>query len=89
MKHDQSSYFCRGPDNFCWGPAPVGLTLVTGLHRVTMTSQNLWSRYDRHFVGITWHNVWSYWMKIYHVIQTKFNQLVEENDDHQPADKAY
>ena len=24
-----------------------------------VTSQNLWSRYDRHFVGITWHNVWS------------------------------
>ena len=24
-----------------------------------MTSQNLWSRYVRHFVGITWHNVWS------------------------------
>ena len=44
-----------------------------------MTLQNLWSRYDRHFVGITCHNVWSYWMKIYHVIQTKFNQLVEEN----------
>jgi len=31
MKHDQSSYFCRGPDDFCWGPAPVGSTLVTGL----------------------------------------------------------
>jgi len=24
-----------------------------------VTSQNLWPRYDRHFVGITWHNVWS------------------------------
>jgi len=24
-----------------------------------VTSENLWSRYDRHFVGITWHNVWS------------------------------
>ena len=24
-----------------------------------MTSQNLWPRYDRHFVGVTWHNVWS------------------------------
>ena len=31
MEHDQSSYFCRGPDDFCWGPAPVGPTLVTGL----------------------------------------------------------
>ena len=27
----QSSYFCRGPDDFCWGPAPIGSTLVTGL----------------------------------------------------------
>ena len=24
-----------------------------------MKSQNLWSHYVRHFVGITWHNVWS------------------------------
>ena len=24
-----------------------------------VTSRNLWPRYDRHFVGITWHNVWS------------------------------
>ena len=24
-----------------------------------VTSQYLWLRYDRHFVGITWHNVWS------------------------------
>jgi len=30
MEHDQSSYLCRGPDDFCWGPAPVGPTLVTG-----------------------------------------------------------
>ena len=30
MEHDQSSNFCRGPDDFCWGPAPVGPTLVTG-----------------------------------------------------------
>jgi len=30
LKHEQSSYFCRGPDEFCWGPAPVGPTLVTG-----------------------------------------------------------
>ena len=30
LEHDQSSYFCGGPDDFCWGPAPVGPTLVTG-----------------------------------------------------------
>ena len=34
MEHDQSSYFCRNPDNFCWGPAPVDPTLVTGLRAV-------------------------------------------------------
>ena len=33
MEHDQSSYFSRGPDDFCWGPAPVGSTLVTGAGR--------------------------------------------------------
>ena len=48
-----------------------------------MTSQNLWSRYDRHFVGITGHNALSYMAmaKIYRVIQVKLNQLglVQEN----------
>ena len=34
-----------------------------------VTSQNLWSRYDRHFVGITRHNVWNERVKIYHVIR--------------------
>ena len=29
-----------------------------------VTPQNLWPRYDRHFVGITWHNVWSWGAKI-------------------------
>ena len=37
-----------------------------------ITSQNLWSRYVRHFVGITWHNVCNYWAKIYHISQLKF-----------------
>jgi len=27
------------------------------------------------FVGVTWHNVWSYWVKIYRVIRIKFNQF--------------
>ena len=30
IEHDESSYFCRGPDHFCWGLVPVGPTLVTG-----------------------------------------------------------
>jgi len=30
-----------------------------GNTRGEVTSQNLWPRYDRHFVGVTWHNVWS------------------------------
>jgi len=43
-----------------------------------MTSQNLWSRYERHFVRIAWRNVFSKWVKIYHVIQVGLyvNQLV-------------
>ena len=32
---------------------------VSAVYIEWMTSQDLWSRYDRHFVGITWHNVWS------------------------------
>jgi len=34
MEHDQSGYFCRDPDDFCWDPAPVGPTLVTGLFSI-------------------------------------------------------
>jgi len=37
MEHDQSSYFCRGPNDFCWGPATVGPTLVTGLNFATVS----------------------------------------------------
>ena len=33
MEHDQSSYFCRGPGDFCWVPGAVGPILVTGLRR--------------------------------------------------------
>ena len=43
-----------------------------------MTSQNLWSRYDRHFVGITWCNLWRYGENIYRVILTTLNQLIQE-----------
>ena len=39
----------------------------------------MWSLYDRHFVGITWHNVWSIRWKIYPIIQTKLSQLVKES----------
>jgi len=42
-------------------------------------SQSLWSRYDRHFVGITLHNASTYMAKIYRVIQVglglKLNQV--------------
>jgi len=33
VEHDQSSYFCRGLDDFYWAPAPVGPTLVNGPSR--------------------------------------------------------
>ena len=42
-----------------------------------MTSQSLWSLYDRHFAGITCHNALSYVVKIYGVIPIKLNQLVK------------
>jgi len=32
---------------------------VTAIHTGEMTSQSLRPRYDRHSVGITWHNAWS------------------------------
>ena len=38
------------------GPPSMHLDLYT---YGDMTSRNLWSRYVRHFVGITWRNVWS------------------------------
>jgi len=44
-----------------------------------VTLQNVWPRYDRHFVGITWHNVWSQGAKIYRVIYITFDPLVYEN----------
>ena len=52
---------------------------TTGVYRPTqdeVTSQGLWSRYDRHFVGITRYNALSQMAKIYRVIQIKLNQLV-------------
>ena len=43
--------------------SPVSTTTGTGYSPVhacgEVTSPNLRPRYDRHFVGITWHNVWS------------------------------
>jgi len=44
-----------------------------------VTSQSLWSRYDRHFVGVTRLSALTEMEKIYRVIQIKLNQLVEEN----------
>jgi len=41
-----------------------------------VTSQNLWPRYDRHFVGVKRHNVLGQMAKNYRVIQIKLNQLV-------------
>ena len=42
--------------------APLRTSRDERTHRA-VTSQNLWSWYDHHFVGITWHNVW---MKLRH-----------------------
>jgi len=45
-------------------PSASALSLSLPTKRIELTkreltSQNLWSRYDRHFVGITWHFAWS------------------------------
>ena len=50
-------------------------TLGTNTQR-EMTSQNLWSRYVHHFVGITWHNVWLMGVDLARYIKIKINQLV-------------
>jgi len=49
-----------------------------------MTSQNLWLRYDRHFVGITWHkcvelrseDLWCYLNKIHSVFYENVLSLI-------------
>jgi len=50
------------PSVFCMGQlgSREGLSLVISLNtQGEVTSQSLWSRYDRHFVGITRHNALS------------------------------
>ena len=48
----------------------------TCVRSIQVTSHNLRSQCDRHFVGITRHNVCSQGAKIYHVIPITLNQLV-------------
>ena len=47
MEHDQSSYFC-------WGPAPVGPTLVTGPH-------SIFSNGTTHDVAFCWNSLLTRW----------------------------
>jgi len=56
-----------------------------------VTSQNLWSRYDRHVVGISWHDVWSYKAKICGVIHVKLEPVSFQKcpHDHLLYNKAY
>ena len=63
MHHTDAVYCYRCPKwrGLCAGYTHVlytnGLaTTEAGIHRVTMTSPSLWSRYDRQFVGITRRN---------------------------------
>ena len=47
---------------FCdkmWDEPRVHVLKISGLTNTLgeVTSQNLWSRYDRHAVGITWYDV--------------------------------
>jgi len=59
MEHKQSSYFCRGPDDFCWGPAPVGPTLVTGLSTQNLNcfcvSSKIDTRSGHWAISLYWH----------------------------------
>jgi len=70
--------FCRTPPSSDSHANPI--LWIEANTQGEVTSQNLWSRYDRHVVGITWHGVWSQKPKIYGVIRIKLNQLVYEND---------
>jgi len=54
---DVCLWFCNLPVSLhlWWSPVATLTAVVYG----EMTSQKLWSRYVRHFVGITWRNMWS------------------------------
>ena len=54
---------------------PIWVGLIYTWWSDDVTSQSLWSRYDRHFVGITRHDSLSEMAKIYRVIQIELNQL--------------
>ena len=47
--------------NMCTNKMPFGISYYRSAYNTQgdVTSQNLWPRYDCHFVGITWHTVWS------------------------------
>ena len=47
----------------------------SSIHSVTVTSQSLRWRHNRHFVGITRYNALSSAAKIYRVIEIKYNRL--------------
>ena len=59
----------------------VSFTIIFGTlsFSIRRVNQNLWPLYDLHFLGITRHNVWSWWVKICRVVSIKFNHLVYEN----------
>jgi len=80
QRYASGSWSQRPPDG-CGHKQAHSRTLLWTRTWGELTSQNLWSRLHSHFVGITWHNIWSQLVKICHVIQSKFNQLGEENAD--------
>ena len=53
----------------------VELNHVTQYTQGEVMSPSLWSRYERHFVGITRYNALSEMAKIYCVIKIKLNQF--------------
>ena len=42
MEHDQSSYFCQGPDDFCWGPGDgAAFSFFTVQHFVALNGYDV------------------------------------------------
>jgi len=65
VRRDEEFLIGRNPEQYhayWWNDAePLWITATKQVYitQGEVTSQNLWSRYDRHVVGIAWHDVWS------------------------------
>jgi len=67
-------WLCR-PTTAVFSATALKLQWSSSIHSVTVTSQSLRWRHNRHFVGITRYNALSSAAKIYRATQIKFNRL--------------